>query len=80
MWITQEIPNPLDKIPSYRKWVLVALWDENTVVPNPPKMKSNEKLKLNKMLKIFISKIRKYKQGQKYENKHLFPFAKHLRC
>lgn len=43
-------------------------------------LKTNLKqIKLNKMLKIFISKICKYKQGQMYENINIFfPFSKTL--
>jgi len=34
----------------------------------------NDRLNENQMLKIFISKSRKYKQEQKYENRNIFFF------
>lgn len=62
--------------PSYRKLVLMIGTAVNQT--NPHKILNLNKIKVqNIMLKIFISKICKYKRGPKYENINIFfPFAK----
>lgn len=52
-------------------WQLFVIHREESHLQEIPNVKQ--------VMKIFISKICKYKQGQKYENiKHLFPFAKNI--
>lgn len=59
-------------VPGYKKQVHMVLCLESLKI-----LQSNH----NKLFKTFISKICKYKRGQKYENINIFfPFAKHLRC